>query len=77
VVKRRDPSTKAEFLKDLYTARKAKFPAYKKRYEQEYNDLKTYLASEDSNIETAYGKEPGQSGYELDQLINSIANGIS
>lgn len=77
VVKRRDPSTKAEFLKDLYTARKAKFPAYKNRYEQEYNDLNTYLASEDSNIETAYGKEPGQSGYELDQLINSIANGIS
>ena len=68
------PTTKEQFLKQLYTKRISKFPKYKNRYNNEYKDLKKYLDSGNSEIPIAYGKEPGQSGYELDQLIQKIAN---
>ncbi len=42
------------FLKKLYEYRIFRFPRYKKRYLAEYNDLKNYLNSEKSKIETKY-----------------------
>lgn len=40
VIRRTNPQTEEDFLKNLYTARSNKFPAYKTRYTNEYNDLK-------------------------------------
>lgn len=72
VVKAHNPANMGEFIRDLYAYRAKKFPAYKARYTNECNDVITYLRSKDSNIDIAYGHKPGQSGYELDQLINKL-----
>jgi hypothetical protein len=74
VVKAHNPANMGEFIRDLYKKRATKFPAYKSRYTAECDDVIEYLKSSDSNIDTAYGHKPGQSGYELDQLINKIAS---
>lgn len=74
VVKAHNPANMGEFIRDLYKKRAAKFPQYKSRYTNECDDVIEYLKSKDSNIDIAYGHKPGQSGYELDQLINKIAN---
>lgn len=76
VVKKDNPKTMNDFINDLYTYRSKKFPDYKNRYTAEKNDLITYLNSGKANIETAYGKKPGQSGWQLNQLINKIAQNI-
>ena len=73
VVKAHNPANMGEFIRDLYKYRAKKFPAYKSRYTAECDDVIEYLKSDDSNIEIAYGHKPGQSGYELDQLIDKIA----
>lgn len=73
VVKAHNPANMGEFIRNLYNKRAAKFPKYKSRYTAECNDVIEYLKSNDSNIDVAYGHKPGQSGYELDQLINKIA----
>lgn len=73
VVKAHNPANMGEFIRSLYNKRAAKFPAYKSRYTAECNDVIEYLKSNDSNIDVAYGHKPGQSGYELDQLISKIA----
>lgn len=74
VVKAHNPANMGEFIRDLYKKRAAKFPKYKSRYTAECDDVIEYLKSKDSNIDMAYGHKPGQSGYELDRLINQIAN---
>ena len=74
VVKAHNPANMGEFIRDLYKYRAKKFPKYKSRYTNECDDVIEYLKSTDSNIDMAYGHKPGQSGYELDQLINQIAN---
>lgn len=73
VVKAHNPANMGEFIRDLYKYRAKKFPKYKSRYTNECDDVIEYLKSDDSNIDMAYGHKPGQSGYELDQLINKIA----
>lgn len=73
VVKAHNPANMGEFIRDLYKYRAKKFPKYKSRYTNECDDVIEYLKSNDSNIDMAYGHKPGQSGYELDQLINKIA----
>ena len=73
VVKAHNPANMGEFIRDLYKKRAAKFPKYKSRYTAECDDVIKYLKSDESNIDTGYGHKPGQSGYELDQLINQIA----
>lgn len=73
VVKAHNPANMGEFIRSLYKKRAAKFPAYKSRYTAECEDVINYLKSDESNIDMAYGHKPGQSGYELDQLINKIA----
>lgn len=76
VVKKDNPKTMNDFINDLYTYRSKKFPDYKNRYTAEKNDLIAYLNSGKANIETVYGKKPGQSGWQLNQLINKIAQNI-
>ncbi|MBO7079885.1 MAG: hypothetical protein J6W64_08775 [Bacilli bacterium] len=73
VVKAHNPANMGEFIRDLYKYRAKKFPKYKSRYTNECDDVIEYLKSKDSNIDMAYGHKPGQSGYELDQLINQIS----
>jgi len=73
VVKAHNPANMGEFIKDLYAYRTKKFPAYKTRYTNECKDVIEYLKSDASNIDIAYGHKPGQSGYELDQLISKLA----
>lgn len=73
VVKAHNPANMDEFIRDLYKKRASKFPKYKSRYSAECNDVIEFLKSKDSNIDIAYGHKPGQSGYELDQLISKIA----
>ena len=73
VVKAHNPANMGEFIRDLYKKRASKFPKYKSRYSAECNDVIEFLKSKDSNIDIAYGHKPGQSGYELDQLISKIA----
>ena len=73
VVKAHNPANMGEFIRDLYAHRTKKFPAYKSRYTNECKDVIEYLKSDASNIDMAYGHKPGQSGYELNQLINKIA----
>ena len=73
VVKAHNPANMGEFIRDLYAYRTKKFPAYKTRYTSECKDVIDYLKSDASNIDIAYGHKPGQSGYELDQLISKIA----
>lgn len=74
VVKNHNPLNMGEFIRDLYGYRAKKFPMFKSRYTNECNDVIEYLKSNDSNIDIAYGHKPGQSGYELNQLIHKIAN---
>jgi len=73
VVRAHNPANMGEFIRDLYKYRAKKFPKYKSRYTNECDDVIEYLKSKDSNIDMAYGHKPGQSGYELDQLINQIS----
>lgn len=73
VVKAHQPANMGEFIRDLYAYRIKKFPKYKNRYSAELKDLIDYLKSDQSNIEVGYGKKPGQSGYQLDQLIDKIS----
>ena len=73
VVKAHNPANMGEFIRDLYAYRAKKFPAYKSRYNAEVKDVLDFLRSDESNIDIAYGHKPGQSGYELNQLIGKIA----
>lgn len=72
VVKAHNPANMGEFIRNLYNYRATKFPAYKSRYKNECDDVINYLKSDASNIDMAYGHNPGQSGYELNQLIDQI-----
>lgn len=72
VVKAHNPANMGEFIRDLYKYRAAKFPKYKSRYTSECDDVIEFLKSSDSNITVGYGHKPGQSGYELDQLIDKL-----
>ncbi len=74
VVAEHNPANMGEFIRNLYAYRAKKFPSHKNRYTDECKNVIEFLKSDDSNIETAYGHKPGQSGYELNQLISKIAN---
>ena len=73
VVAKHNPANMGEFIRNLYDYRAKKFPSHKNRYTDECKKVIEFLKSDDSNIDVAYGHKPGQSGYELDQLINKIA----
>lgn len=67
-----NPDTKEAFLQKIYTYRISKFPAYKRRYNAEYADLKRYLGSGTSKIVLAKNKN----GNNLNQLIDLIQNQV-
>ena len=74
LVKNNKPKNMTDFIQQLYDQRIKNFPKYKDRYNAEKKDLLAYVNDKSSNIEMGYGKKPGQSGYQLDQLISNITN---